>query len=166
MDVTQRRDRSYPIGGAISCLGGSSHCIVTFQSRPFSSSWFSRLGAVTARGNGSQTDIVASNGAAISRIAAQSTYIYRVQRSVWRLPQLLTPPPPLHPAIVSSPRTKDGGGVHTRSAVRGWGVNLSEDARHWIGLLQYNPSTDSSIAYCITSSVLKRSMTAFDEHSL
>jgi hypothetical protein len=25
--------------------------------------------------------------------------------------------------------------------VRGWGVNISEDARHWIGLLQYNPST-------------------------
>jgi hypothetical protein len=33
------------------------------------------------------------------------------------------------------------GGVHTRRAVRGWGVNISEDARHWIGLLQYNPST-------------------------
>ncbi len=25
--------------------------------------------------------------------------------------------------------------------VRGVGVNISEDARHWIGLLQYNPST-------------------------
>jgi hypothetical protein len=28
--------------------------------------------------------------------------------------------------------------------VRGWEVNISEDARHWIGLLQYNPSTVSS----------------------
>jgi len=46
-------------------------------------------------------------------------------------------PPPLHPAGVSSPRTK--GGVHTRRAVRG--VNILEDARHWIGLLQFNPST-------------------------
>ncbi len=51
------------------------------------------------------------------------------------------PPPPLHPASVSSPRTKGGGGVHTRRAVRGWGVNILEDARHCIGLLQYNPST-------------------------
>ncbi len=32
-------------------------------------------------------------------------------------------------------------GVHIRRAVRGWGVNILEDARHWIGLLQYNPST-------------------------
>jgi hypothetical protein len=30
--------------------------------------------------------------------------------------------------------------VHTRRAVRGE-VNISEDARHWIGFLQYNPST-------------------------
>jgi hypothetical protein len=29
--------------------------------------------------------------------------------------------------------------------VRGWGVNISEDARHWIGLLQYNPSTGISV---------------------
>jgi hypothetical protein len=36
----------------------------------------------------------------------------------------IDPPPPIHPASVSSPR-----------AVRGWGVNISEDARHWIGLL-------------------------------
>jgi hypothetical protein len=54
-------------------------------------------------------------------------------------------PPPLHPASVSSPRTK-GGGVHTRRAVRGWGVNILEDARHWIGLLQYNPSTACTVA--------------------
>jgi hypothetical protein len=46
---------------------------------------------------------------------------------------------------VSSPRTK-GAGVHTRRAVRGWGVNTSEDARHWIGLLQYNPSTIYTIS--------------------
>ncbi len=50
----------------------------------------------------------------------QSTYIYRVHSSVWRLSQLLTPHPPLNPASVSSLRTK-GRGVHTRRAVRGWG---------------------------------------------
>jgi hypothetical protein len=48
--------------------------------------------------------------------------------------KILTP----HPASVSFPRTK---GVHTRRAVRGWGVNILENARHWIGLLQYNLST-------------------------
>jgi hypothetical protein len=26
-------------------------------------------------------------------------------------------------------------------ALSGWGVNISEDAKHWIGLLQYNAST-------------------------
>jgi hypothetical protein len=30
--------------------------------------------------------------------------------------------------------------------MRGWGVNILEDARHWIGLLQYNPSTDERMA--------------------
>jgi hypothetical protein len=58
--------------------------------------------------------------------------------------KLLTPHPPLHPAGVSSPRTK-GGPNNTRRAVRGWGVNISEDARHWIGLLQFNPSTGPTI---------------------
>jgi hypothetical protein len=67
----------------------------------------------------------------ILRMAPQSTNIYRVQSSVWRLP-IYWPPPPLHPARMSSPRR----------AVRGWGVNILEDARHWIGLLQYNPSTN------------------------
>ncbi len=52
----------------------------------------------------------------------------------------IDPPPPLHPASVASPAQKAGGGVHTRRAVRGRGTNISEDARHWIGL-QYNPST-------------------------
>jgi hypothetical protein len=38
-------------------------------------------------------------------------YICRVQSSVWRLPNYRTidPTPPLHPASVSSPRTKDRG---------------------------------------------------------
>jgi hypothetical protein len=77
-------------------------------------------------------------------LRSQSTDICRVQSTVWRLPKYWPPPPPspLHPARVSSPRTKDGGGTqYTRRAVRGWGVNILEDARHWIGLLQYNPST-------------------------
>ena len=31
-------------------------------------------------------------------------------------------------------------------AVRGWGVNNLEDARHWIGLLKFNPSTGATIS--------------------
>jgi hypothetical protein len=58
---------------------------------------------------------------------------YRVQNSVWLLPNYRPPTP-----CVSSPRTK-GGGYTTCRAVRGWGVNISEDARHWIGLLQIIP---------------------------
>ncbi len=79
----------------------------------------------------------------------QSTYIYRVQSSVWRLPNYWPPASlPLHPASVSSPSNK-GRGVHTRreGRVRGWVVNISEDARHWIGLLQYIPSKAYTIQY-------------------
>ncbi len=57
----------------------------------------------------------------------QSIYIFRVQNSVLRLPNYWPPA-----------RTEGG---HTRWVERGWGVNISEDARHWIGLLQYTPST-------------------------
>jgi hypothetical protein len=42
------------------------------------------------------------------------------------------------------PASKAGvGRVHTRRAVRGWGGQYF--GRHWIGLLQYNPSTESCI---------------------
>ncbi len=40
---------------------------------------------------------------------------------------------------MSSRRTKGGGGEYTLAGR--WRFNISEDARHWIGLLQYNPST-------------------------
>ncbi len=49
------------------------------------------------------------------------------------------PPPRSTQRVCPLPHQRRG--VHTRRAVRGWGVNISEDARHWIGLLQYNPST-------------------------
>jgi hypothetical protein len=70
----------------------------------------------------------------------KSTYINRALSSVFRI---FDPLPLLPLASVAFPRTK-GGGLHTRRVVRGWGINIfniSEDARHWIGLLQYNPST-------------------------
>jgi hypothetical protein len=66
------------------------------------------------------------------------TYIeYRAVSGVFRT---IDPHPPLPLASVSSPRTKDGGRTHSPGG-EGVGVNISEDARHWIGLLQYNPST-------------------------
>ncbi len=46
-------------------------------------------------------------------------------------------PTPSPPSECVLPRTKGGGGggyaVHTRRALRGWRVNISEDARHWTG---------------------------------
>ncbi len=77
------------------------------------------------------------------QVSPQSTYVCRVQSSVWRLPKYWPPPPPSPPSECVLPRTKGRGG-HTRRAVRGWGVNILnilEDARHWIDLLQYNRST-------------------------
>jgi hypothetical protein len=50
-------------------------------------------------------------------------------RAVSGVFQNIDPPPPLQPASESSPRIK-GRGVHTRGAVRGWVVNILEDARH------------------------------------
>ncbi len=72
------------------------------------------------------------------------TYIeYRAVSGVFRT---IGPPPNLLLASVSSPAPK---AVHSRRAVRGWGgVNISEDARHWIGLLQYNPSTVPGLQHC------------------
>ncbi len=57
------------------------------------------------------------------------TYVgYRAVSGVF---QNMDPPPLLHPASVSSPRTKGGGGIHTRRPVSVWGVNSLEDARHF-----------------------------------
>ncbi len=53
----------------------------------------------------------------------------------------IDPPPPHHPAF-------GAGGGQTRWVEKGWGVNNSEDARHWIDLLQYDPSTGESMENC------------------
>jgi hypothetical protein len=78
----------------------------------------------------------------------KSTYIYRIQSSVWRLPNYW-PPPLSPPSECVLPPHQRRGGVHTRRVVRGWGVYISEDARHWIGLVQYNPSTVLTKQYSI-----------------
>ncbi len=84
---------------------------------------------------------------AVGLLGASSSrqYSYTTKyRSVSGVFQNIDPSPPLHPASVSSQRTK-GGRVHTRRAVMGKGFNILEDARHWIGLLQYNLSTSYTI---------------------
>ncbi len=58
---------------------------------------------------------------------------YRAVSGVFRT---IDPPPPLHPASVSSPRPK-GVGVHTRRAVRGWGGGSIFRKTPDIGLASY-----------------------------
>ncbi len=53
--------------------------------------------------------------------------------------ELLTPHP-LSTQRVSSPHQRRGGGGTHSPGGEGVGVNISEDARHWVVLLQYNPS--------------------------
>ncbi len=78
-----------------------------------------------------------------SNTAFCTKYICRVQSSVWRLPKYWPPTPSPTSECVLPPHQRQG--VYTRRAVRGGGgVNILEDARQWIGLLRYNPST----AFC------------------
>jgi hypothetical protein len=64
-------------------------------------------------------------------VQTQSTYIFRVQSSVWRLPNYWSPTPLSNQRVCSPPAPK-AGGEHTRRAV----VNISEDARY--GLASYS----------------------------
>ncbi len=111
---------------------------------------------------------LADLGLLCNTVGPQSTYICRVQSSVWRLPKYWPPP---HPTPSPQrecvlPRTK-GGEVSTLAGR--WGVNILEDARHWIGLLQFNPSTcrpihlykilDSNLTLCASSPLLSFSFT-------
>ncbi len=50
-------------------------------------------------------------------------------------------PTPSPPSECFLPPTPKAGGYTLAGRWGGWGVNISEDARHWIGLLEYNLST-------------------------
>jgi hypothetical protein len=69
---------------------------------------------------------------------SQSTYVCRVQSSVWRLPKYWPPYPPCECVLPPHQRR----GVHTRREVRGWGSIFWKTPD--IGLASYstyNPST-------------------------
>ncbi len=56
--------------------------------------------------------------------------------------QNIDPPPPSLPGeCILPPHPRRGGGTHSPGDEGGWGVNILEDVRHTIGLLQYNRST-------------------------
>jgi hypothetical protein len=50
--------------------------------------------------------------------------------------QNIAPLPPLRPSSVYPPPLLWGGGAHSPGGEGGWGVNILEDARHRIALLQ------------------------------
>ena len=86
----------------------------------------------------------------------QSTYIYRVQSSVWRLTNYW-PPHPLSTQRVCPPLASKAGGYTLAGRWgRGWEVIISEDARHWIGLLQYDPSTVPTVRTSDTDTTIFR----------
>jgi hypothetical protein len=60
--------------------------------------------------------------------------------------KIMTPHPlfSLHPASVSSPRTKGGGGGTHSPGGEGVGGQYFGRRQTWIGLLEYNPSTPST----------------------
>jgi hypothetical protein len=71
--------------------------------------------------------------------------------------QNIYPPTPSPPSeCVLPPHQRRGvGGTLSPGGEGGWGVNILEDARHWIGLLQFNPSTCRPIHfYKILDSIL------------
>ncbi len=77
------------------------------------------------------------------KASSQKVITYVEYRAVSGVFQNIDPPPPSQPSECVLPPHQRWGGVHTRRVVRGWGggFNFLEDATHWIGLLQYNPST-------------------------
>ena len=64
-------------------------------------------------------------------------YIFYCKRAILFLSSstILTPHPPLRPASLSSPLNK-GGGYTIAGRRGGWGVNILEDERNRIALLQ------------------------------
>jgi hypothetical protein len=62
--------------------------------------------------------------------------------------QNIDPLPPLRPASVYPPPLVGGGGEDTLAGRRGgWGVNILEDERHRIALLQYHKNLSTFSIY-------------------
>ncbi len=82
-------------------------------------------------------------------LPSQSTFICRVQSCVWRLPQYWPPSP-----LWVLPPHQRRGDTHSPGGEGDGGVNILEDARHRIGLLQYNLSTSSTLPFTPGSPLL------------
>ncbi len=76
-------------------------------------------------------------------VQPQSTYIFMITEQCLASSELLTPHR-LSTQRVCPPSVPKAEGSLSPSGER-VGVNISEDVRHWIGLLQYNPSTSPAI---------------------
>jgi hypothetical protein len=87
--------------------------------------------------------IISVNGLSASTAVHHKVLTYIEYRAVSGVFRTIDPPTPSQspPSECFLPPHQRQGGTHSPGAVRGWGVNISEDARHWIGLLQYDPST-------------------------
>ena len=74
---------------------------------------------------------------AVTNLSSRNKVLTYVEyRAVSGVFQNIDPPPPQSTQRVCPPPEPKDGGAHTRRAVRGWGVNILENTRHWIGLLQ------------------------------
>ncbi len=82
----------------------------------------------------------------LRRLAPQSSYICRVQSSVWRLPKYW-PPTPSPPSECVLPPHHRRGDTHLLGG-EGVGAKILEDARHWIGFLQFNPYMAHTVLQC------------------
>ncbi len=91
-----------------------------------------------------QKDIFAQFVDCLIQTGAHSTYIYRVQSTVWRLPNYWPPTSSPPSECVLTPHQRRGYTLAGRWGGGGQYLNISEENRHWIGFLQYNPSTDWS----------------------
>jgi hypothetical protein len=66
----------------------------------------------------------------------------------------LPPPSPPGECVLPPPPPNKGGGYTLAGRKGGWGVNILEDERHRIALLQYNLSTALAVSIDVCVKIL------------